>query len=422
MFNSRVLAVLKRELRERIMTKSFIISTLALPLIMVLLFGFQYLMLSMEGDTGASIFIACENDAVTKGLKEEFSKMSWVKNGDYTLTYRTMSGEEFETYFAEHKTDILSGKVTGILFVPGSAMKDKKVRFYSKSTKNLNMERKLSRVINLVFINNYFADKEISLEDIRFARINVNFNTFKVTKSEGVKKESGGNLALAYVFSFLLYMSILMMGAWVMNSVIEEKTNRVCEVILSSVNARELMTGKIFGSSFTGLLQMTVWILPIVVVIGFKLPVLPTGFIMNLDTWQVLYFLLNYFVGLVTFLGLYASVGAIFNNAQEAQSGATPLIMLLIIPFFITISMIKNPTNTLAAVTSLLPFSSIIVMPARMTLVDVPLWQLILSFLVNIGTIAALFPIAGKIYRVGILRTGKKPKFKEVIKWIKFQY
>ena len=422
MFNSRVFAVLKRELRERIMTKSFIISTLALPLILVLLFGFQYLMISMEADAGASIFIACENDAVTKGLTEEFSKTSWVQNGDYKLTYRTMSGEEFETYFAQHKTDILEGKLTGILFIPGSAMKDKKVRFYSKSTKNLNMERKLSLIINAVFISNYFADKAISQEDIFFARTNVDFNTFKVTKSEGVKKESGGNLVLAYAFSFLLYMSLLLMGAWVMNSVIEEKTNRVCEVILSSLNARELMTGKIVGSALTGLLQMTVWLTPIVVVIGFKLPVLPTGFIVNLDTGQVLYFLLNYFIGLITFLGLYASVGAIFNNAQEAQSGATPLIMLLIIPFFITISMIKNPTNTLAEVASLLPFSSIIVMPARMTLVDVPLWQFILSFIVNIGTIAALFPFAGKVYRIGILRTGKKPKFKEVMKWIKFQY
>ena len=422
MFNSRVFAVLKRELRERIMTKSFIISTLALPLLMVLLFGFQYLMVSMEGDAGASIFIACENDAVTKGLKQEFSKTSWVQSDDYTLTYRTMSGEEFETYFAEHKEDILNGKVTGILFVPGSAMKDKKVRFYSKSTKNLTMERKLSGVINLVFIDNYFADKEISQEDIRFARINVNFNTFKVTKGEGVKKESGGNLALAYVFAFLLYISLLMMGAWVMNSVIEEKTNRVCEVILSSLNATELMTGKIIGSALTGLLQMTVWLIPIVVVIGFDLPVLPTGFIVNLNSWQVLYFLLNYLIGLIIFLGLYASVGAIFNNAQEAQSGAMPLLMLIIIPFFITISMIKSPTNTLAEVSSLLPFASIIVMPARMTLVDVPLWQFILSFIVNIGTIAALFPFAGKIYRIGILRTGKKPKFKEVIKWIKFQY
>ncbi|MCI0470243.1 MAG: ABC transporter permease [Candidatus Aminicenantes bacterium] len=422
MFNTRIFAVLKRELRERVMTKSFIISTLALPFIMVMIFGFQYMMISMEGDAGTNLFIASEVDEVTKGLETELAKMEWVKNGNYTLNYRTMSAAEFETYLADHKIDILSKKITGILFIPASAMQDKWIRFYSKSTKNLNLEEKLGRIINQVFIDAYFKNKNISPEDIRFARINVNFSAFKVTRDEGIKVESGGNLALAYVFSFLLYMSLLMMGTWVMNSVIEEKTSRVCEVVLSSVNARELMTGKIIGSALTGLLQMVVWLTPIIVVIGFKLPVLPQGIFINLEAWQVIYFLVNFFIGLITFVGLFATVGAIFNNPQEAQSGVTPLMMLIVIPFLITISMIRNPTNTLAEVTSLLPFSSIIVMPARMALIDIPLWQFILSFIVNIGTIAAIFPSAGKIYRIGILRTGQKPKFKEVMKWLKLRY
>lgn len=422
MFNIRVFAVLKRELRERIMTKSFIISTLALPLIMVMIFGFQYLMISMEGDRGTKLFIASESEAVTAELKRTFSRINWVKDDDFTLSYATMRENEFETYISEHKSDILDGRVNGMVFVPASAMQDKQVRFYSKSTKNLNLEQKLGRVMNQVFINTYFKDKDVSPSDIRFARTNVNFNTFKVTKAEGIMKESGGNLALAYLFSFLLYISLLMMGTWMMNSVIEEKMNRVCEVILSSVNARELMTGKILGTALTGLLQMAVWLTPIVVVIFFKLPVLPSGLIVNLEAWQVIYFLLNFFVGLITFIGLFATVGAIFNNPQEASSGVTPIMMLIVIPFLITISMIKSPANALAEVSSLLPFASIIVMPARMTVIDVPLWQFVLSFIVNIGTILAIFPFAGKIYRIGILRTGKKPNFKEVIKWIKFQY
>jgi ABC-2 type transport system permease protein len=380
------------------------------------------MMISMEGDAGTSIVMISEIEGVTQGLKKEFSQREWVKNGNYLLTYQTMAGAEFERYINEHKSDILDKKVTGILFIPASAMEDKQVKYYSKSTKNLTVEERIGRVINQVFIDNYFKDKGVSESDIRFARINVNFNTFKVTKEEGFQIESGGNLALAYLFSFLLYISLLMMGTWMMNSVIEEKTNRVCEVILSSVNARELMTGKILGTSLTGLLQMVVWLIPIVVVIFFRLPVLPQGFVVNLESWQVIYFLLNFFVGLITFVGLFATVGAIFNTPQEAQSGVTPLMMLIVIPFLITISMIKSPANTLAEVASLLPFAAIIVMPARMTVIDVPLWQFVLSFIVNIGTILAIFPFAGKIYRIGILRTGKKPKLKEVIKWIKLQY
>ncbi len=113
-------------------------------------------------------------------------------------------------------------------------------------------------------------------------------------------------------------------------------------------------------------------------------------------------------------------IGSIFENAQEAQSGMWPIMMLIMIPFFIAITLGKNPTNPMAVISSMLPFASLIVMPARMTLVDVPLWQFILSIAVSIVTIMAIFPIAGKIFRIGILRTGKKPKWAEIIKWLKF--
>ena len=421
MFNKRVFAVLKRELRERVLTKSFIISTLALPLLMGALFGFQFLMMSIEGDAGTKITIVTEIDQISDVLKEKFSKMEWVKNGDYSIEYDRIKKNQFEKYLEEKKDDILKGKITGVLYIPQNALKNKNIQFYSKNTKNLTVQGKISHVLNEVLIDFYFKDKNISSEDIMFARTRVGFNSFKVSKDKDVKKDGGGNLALSYVFSFLLYISLLMMGGWVMNSVIEEKTNRVSEVVLSSVNAKELMVGKIFGNSLTGLLQMAVWLSPILIVVWFKLPVLPVGLNISISLIQVSYFLINFFIGLLTFVGLYASVGAIFSTPQEAQSGVAPLMMLIIIPFFIAISIIKSPTNILAAVSSMLPFASIMVMPARAAVIDVPIWQFIVSFIVSIGTILALFPIAGKIYRIGILSTGKKPTLKELIKWIKLK-
>ncbi len=421
MFNKRVFAVLKRELRERIMTKSFIISTLALPVLMGVIFGLQFLMMSIEGDSGTKITIVTDIKKISSVIEEKFSQMKWVKNKDYSIVYETIEEGQFEKYIAEKKGFVLEGEITGILYVPQSAMKDKKIQFYSKNTRNLTIERKMTWVLNQVFIDFYFKDKNIAPEDIQFARANVNFSTFKVSKDQKAKKEGSGNLVLSYVFSFLLYMSLLMMGAWVLNSVIEEKTNRVSEVVLSSVNAKELMVGKIVGSSLTGLLQMIVWLSPILIVVWLKLPVLPAGLNVSISIIQITYFLINFFIGLLTFVGLYASVGAIFNTPQEAQSGAAPLMALIMIPFFIAISIINSPTNILAAIASMLPFASIIVMPARAAVIDVPIWQFIVSFVVSIGTILALFPIAGKIYRIGILSTGKKPTLKELIKWIKLK-
>lgn len=136
----------------------------------------------------------------------------------------------------------------------------------------------------------------------------------------------------------------------------------------------------------------------------------------------ILYFLFNFFVGLITFLGLFATVGSIFDNDQDAQSGIWPLMMLVIIPFFIAIAIQDNPNNSIGYISSMFPFASIIVMPAKMSLIDVPLWQILVSVVVNLGTMFGIFILAGKVYRVGILSTGKKPKWSEVIKWLKYKY
>jgi len=418
MFNYRVLAILKRELRERVLSKSFIITTLSLPLIMALVLGLQYFMMTMEGDKDVHLIVACESSDVITKIEKVFNTRSWIESGDYTVSYQHATREDFSKLLEENKEKILDRKLTGVIFVPESALKDKKIELYAEGTKNITLERKLSSVMNEVFMDHYFKDRGFSAEDLQFTRQDVELSTYKITKGE-MERETGGNLVLTYLFTFLLYISLLMMGTWIMQSVLEEKANRICEVILSSVDSRDLMMGKIFGSSFTGLLQMIIWLTPVMVVIGMKLPILPVGMLFQVDPLLMVYYMFNFLLGLITFVGLFAAVGAIFNNAQEAQGGVTPIMMLIIIPFLITMSLITNPINVVAGVSSMLPFASIIVMPARMTLTTVPVWQIILSIVVNIATILVIIPIAGKIYRVGILRTGKKPSYKEVLKWLK---
>lgn len=418
MFNYRVLAILKRELRERVLSKSFIITTLSLPLIMALVLGLQYFMMTMEGDKDVHLIVACESSDVITKIEKVFNTRSWIESGDYTVSYQHATREDFSKLLEENKEKILDRKLTGVIFVPESALKDKKIELYAEGTKNITLERKLSSVMNEVFMDHYFKDRGFSAEDLQFTRQDVELSTYKITKGE-MERETGGNLVLTYLFTFLLYISLLMMGTWIMQSVLEEKANRICEVILSSVDSRDLMMGKIFGSSFTGLLQMIIWLTPVMVVIGMKLPILPVGMLFQVDPLLMVYYMFNFLLGLITFVGLFAAVGAIFNNAQEAQGGVTPIMMLIIIPFLITMSLITNPINVVAGVFSMLPFASIIVMPARMTLTTVPVWQIILSIVVNIATILVIIPIAGKIYRVGILRTGKKPSYKEVLKWLK---
>ena len=273
-------------------------------------------------------------------------------------------------------------------------------------------------VINKALINIYFEGKELSRDDIEFARDNVEITGFRVTKDEKVEEEGYGNMVALFLFSLLLYMALIFSGQSAMLSVVEEKSNRIVEVLLSSASSTELMTGKVIGTVIVEVIQMAIWLLPVVMLVTTSWFVLPTQFMLQLDLSYILYFLINFTIALLTFVGLFATVGAIFDNPQDAQSGVWPLMMLIIIPFLIAMSLQSNPQSNIAKITSLLPFTSLIVMPARFTLVDVPVWELSLSFAINLAVLFAIFPIAGKIYRVGILVTGKKPKWSEVRKWL----
>ncbi len=422
MFNKRTLTILKRELREKVMSRTFILMTVLIPIFLFGILALQTFFLSYKGDDNAKLEVVSESSQISQALKTEFDKEKFVTSGHYKISYSVMSKEEFDAYINKTKPDLLSSKLTGVIFIPSSALNDKKIEYYSVNPKNNTVFGNLRKDINKVLVDIHFADIKLSDEEIAFARTGVDFNGFRISKDESIKKEGIGNTIASFLFTFLLYFSLLFLGTMMMRSVVQEKASKIVEVLLSSVNSSELMTGKIIGTSVTGLLQMAIWLLPLIAVISSSWFVLPEEFTLSISLLQVGFFLLNYFIGIITFLGLFACVGAIFDNDQDAQSGIWPVMLLIMIPFFIAITLGNNPTSPIARIASMFPFASIIVMPARMTLADVPSWQFILSIVVSLLTMLGVFVVAGKIYRVGILMSGKKPKWSEVVTWLKYKY
>jgi ABC-2 type transport system permease protein len=420
MFNYRTLGLLKRELNEKLLSKTFIIMTLALPVLMFVIIGVQTMLMSYDGDENTKLELITESEALTNSFRAELEELPFVKNGYYSFEYKTMDRANLPSYLENKKTDLLNEKITGIFVIPDSAKFSKEIEYYSKAPKNATVTQKLRDYLNKVLVTEYFQSKNLSEEDLAFARKRVDYTAYKISKDKDIEEEGYGNLILSYLFTFLLYLSLIMMGQMTMQSVMEEKNSRVVEVLLSSVSSKELMTAKIFGASITGVLQMAVWLTPLIIVTFTTMFALPAGIQFEVSIGQILYLLFNFFLGLITFIGLFVMIGSIFENAQDAQSGMWPVLMLIMIPFFIAMSMAKNPANPIAEISSMLPFAAIIVMPARMTLVDVPLWQFVVSIAVTLATIFAIFPIAGKVFSVGILRTGKKPKWSEIVKWLKY--
>ncbi len=430
MFSRRTISVIKRELRTHLLSKSFIIMTLLIPVFLFGIMGIQTFMMKTEGDEGTKLIIAAESEQLINNLRNEFDKQQFIQNGYYQINYELIGEDEIESFIHKNKSELINENLTGIIFISSSAEQSKEIAFYSKNPKNNTLFRKIDDFINKVLIDNYFKERKLSNDDIAFATNGIDFKEYKISEtadtgdgsSIAIKEEGYGNLVLSFLFTFLLYISLIVFGSAMLQAVIEEKNNRIIEVLLSSLNSTELLSGKILGTSITGVIQMAIWMLPVFVLITTTVFVLPADFSLSINAGQLLYFLLNYFVALLTFLGLYAAVGSIFTNAQDAQSGMWPVMLLIMIPFFIAIGMQSNPNNTTAKIASMVPFASLIIMPARITIMDVPVWQFVLAAAVNIATLFLIFPVAGKIYRVGILSTGKKPKWSEVVKWLKYKY
>jgi ABC-2 type transport system permease protein len=422
MFNRRTLSIIKRELREKVLSKSFIFMTLLIPVFIFGILGIQMMLINYDSNSTASLQVSCETSQLAAAVSGELSKLPFVKDGSFKITYNFMPQSDFEKMLPLLKKDMLNDKLTGVLYIPGTALSDKKINYYSKNPNNYSLLNKFRSSINSALISLYFSGRQLSAKEISFAGEGVDINGFRISKDIKIKAEGSGNQVVSFLFTFLLYFSLILFGTTIMTSVVQEKNNRIVEVLLSSVNSKELMTGKIIGTSITGVAQMFIWLIPLMLVISSSIFVLPKDFTIDVNLLQVAYVLFNFLIGLITFLGLFATAGAVFDNVQDAQSGMWPIMLLIVIPFFIGFSLVFNPENTIGIVASMLPFASIIVMPARLTLVDVPSWQFALAVFVNLSTLALIFPLAGKIYRVGILMSGKKPKLGEVVGWLKYKY
>ncbi len=419
LFSFRTMAIIKRELKAQVMTKTFIFTTIFVPIIMVGLMGLQTFLMMFEGKKDIQVEVYTERYELVSMLEKEYQSSDDFNRETFKIDFKYKEKSELENYVQEVKPSLLDRALNGVFFIPNGDRFDKTIEYYSANPKNSNITSKVTKMVNSVLVENHFAGKSVSEKDIEYARDRVSLQNFKISEKDEVEKDNYGAILLAGVLAFMLYMSLIMIGMQILKAVVEEKENRVVEVLLSSVHANELMSAKIVATTCAGLLQIVIWMLPFIFVSVTSIFVLPEKLQFSISLFQIGYFILNYGLGLITFLGLYAAVGAIFDNMSEAQQGAMPIMFLILVPFYICFTMLKDPTNSIAQVCSMIPFSSIIVMPVRMAMIDVPLWEVGVATLVNLITLLFVFSFAGKIYRIGVLKTGKRPKWKEVYRWIK---
>lgn len=247
--------------------------------------------------------------------------------------------------------------------------------------------------------------------------------------SEAGSDISEPQFAIAYIGAFLLYMVILLYAVSVMRATLEEKTSRIVEVIISSMKPSELMLGKIMGVCAVSLTQMAIWIGAAIALFAGALPMMIAARpeLANLENLRqvvpgaglMLLFLGFFLFGFLMYSGLYAAVGAMCNSDEEAQQAQFPMIMLLVVPIVMVTPVIQAPNTPMATGLSLFPLFSPILMWARVSGGGVPVWQVALSFVLMAVMVWVIAWIAGRIYKVGILMSGKRPTLPELWRWVR---
>ena len=429
--------IITREYLNKIRNKSFVVMTFLSPLLMAALISVVAYLSSVNNDTLKDIKVL-DNSGYFGHLFEDNNQLRFEILPDMALEQAKTLAEATSAY--------------GLLYIPSvdsvTALK-KGITFYSADTPALGVtvaiERLIQRQANaLVLRENGIDDKAI---EALYFNVSTQLETF--AGQETSKLGSGLKLIFGGAAGYLLFMFIIIYGNMIMRSVIEEKTSRIIEVIISSVKPRALMLGKIFGTTLAGITQFAIWviILGLFSVVASGVLGLEIGSGANLaqeaaqigdqesqeiavavarEIWQlpltnlVLMFFLYFIGGYLLYASLYAAIGAAVDSETDTQQFLLPILMPLIIAVYVGVfTVIEDPHGTVSQVFSFIPLTSPVVMLMRIPF-GVPLWQQIFSVALLFTTFMGTVWFAAKIYRVGILMYGKKPSYKELIKWLKY--
>ena len=435
---SKISLIIKREYTTRVMKKSFLLLTFLTPILLAGMVALVFYLSSIKDDKVKTIMLVDETGLYSNTLES---------NNTYIFTHSSLPVDSLR---ARQKEEGFSA----VLHIKNDLRTDSaSVTMYSDQQVGLELQSYIGGLLNSYVETQKIAAYDIPnlKEMVESAKTNINIRTIKWGK-DGAEKESSAELALimGFVLGILLFMFINIYGSQVMTGVVTEKTNRIVEVLVSSVKPFELMMGKIVGIALVGLTQFFLW----VVLTGGILMLLSSQIGSSIDTTQVLstmqnnpamiqempaneiqgfltilqgidfvqiisLFIIYFLGGYLLYASLFAAIGSAVDNEADSNQFTMPVMIPLMFAYFAGMFAAQNPDGPLAFWCSLIPFTSPIVMMIRLPF-DVPMWQIILSVGILVLTFIGTTWMSGKIYRTGILMYGKKITWKEMWKWLKY--
>ncbi|MDQ6611148.1 MAG: ABC transporter permease [Gemmatimonadota bacterium] len=423
----KLFAVIRREYLERVRSKWFLIATLFGPVFFGLLMYLPALIASREKASGDATKIVII-DATGAGLGERVSlQLAGGLSGTTSQAQvRTVRADSIAPAESLATRDVMMERVKGYLVLDSGTVAGHRARYAGNNTTAIFDMQQLDRAVQHEVLGMRLEKSGIDPEVGRaLSSLNVNFTTERLTK-----RGRGGSGAVSLFFglgvAMLLYMTIFIYGLNVLRGVLEEKQTRVAEVVIASISSTKLLLGKVIGVGAVGFTQLVLWMSMSFIMWNVRQPILARMGVQQSSSgfpdvsWSIGLILLAFFVlGFMFYAGLFAAVGATVNSEQEAQQAQMPVVLLLVCSIMFVQNVLLQPDSALSRTLSLMPFSAPIVMPLRMTVAPVPPLDIVLALLsVAIGAVFTTW-LASRIYRVGLLMYGKKPGFREIMRWVK---
>jgi ABC-2 type transport system permease protein len=441
---NKMFAVFKREYIQAVRKKMFIIMTILFPFLMAALMILPGLMAAkgmgskkiavLDGTGQLSEAFQQPNETPAVDAKKEMrEQLTGRRRGPSLPTsmqveYVSQRGQNVEEaakpYLGRLQAKDDAEKLDGLLLIPGDAMtsEEAKLTYYSRSSTDVMTQERLGRLANKVIQRHRLAANGIEMAAVERLMLDVPVDGVQISKSGEKKKGGEANFILAFVFAALLMLPSFIYGNEIMRGIVQEKSDRVVEVLISSMKPGQLLTGKILGVAAVGLTQITVWLAMLGAVGAFFGTVAVMSGV-NLGQFirpiVFVYFFIFFVLAYLTYVCVYAIAGAVCNTEKEAQQFIAPITLFMMAPWFMMVPIILNPDSKLAVGFSLAPVYGPLTMFVRTLVSEPPFWHIGLSILISLATIAAFFWITAKIFRIGILSYGKRPTIPELWRWMK---
>jgi ABC-2 type transport system permease protein len=425
---AKLWAIIKREYLERVRSKWFLIATFFGPIFFAAIIIVPAWMASKSKAT-SDVYNTTILDATDTGFGH---RLAVNIAGDTTIagrmpTVMLIVPSELTKAESTVTREVMRKERTGYVVVDQQTLAGESARYAGTNATSIADMTQIKNAIRQTILASRLQKVGLDNEKMKeITFIPLDFTTERITE-RGRAGSGMASVLFGFAIGFLLYLSIVIYGQTIMSGVLEEKTTRVAEVVMSSVPTDTLLAGKVLGVGAVGLTQQILWIATTYVLLKLRAPIMeklgaPT---MNFSLPDIslaagVLFLLFFLLGFIFYSSLYAAVGSSVNSESEARQAASPLMIVIVSTAVFIQPVLLNPTGTTARVLSLIPISSPIIMPIRMAVTGVPPLELAASLgFLALGCAAALW-LASRIYRVGLLMYGKRPTMKEMARWVSY--